>query len=60
MKLNRVTSGAARFGEVLGEGQPEVIGNIYMKKWALGSKIAGIPKGDVEDSDVTIKITVDA
>ena len=60
MKLNRITSGAARFEEVLGEGEPAVVGNIYMRKWALGAKLSGIPKGDVEDSDLTIKITIDA
>lgn len=60
MKLNRVTKGAARFEEVLGEGEPEILGNIYMKKWALGAKLAGLEIGDVENSNVTIKVTVDA
>ena len=59
MKLNRVTNGAVRFGEDLSTGEPEVLGNIYLKKWALGEKVAGIKKGDYEDSDVTIKVTVD-
>ena len=58
MKLNRVTKGAARFGEISGEGEPEVIGNIYLKKWSLGADLAGLPIGDVEDSDVTISVTV--
>jgi len=60
MKLNRVTKGAARFEEVLEPGEPEILGNIYMKRWALGAKLSGIPVGNVEGSTVTIKVTVDA
>jgi len=60
MKLNRVTKGAARFEEVLEPGEPEILGNIYMKRWALGAKLKGIPVGNVEGSTVTIKVTVDA
>jgi len=58
MKLNRVTKGAARFGEVLNDGEPEVIGNIYVKRWALGKTLAGIPIGDISDSNVTLTLKV--
>ena len=61
MKLNRITKGAARFEEVLENGEPEVLGNIYLKRWVLGSALDGIKptdsKGNVE-SDLCISITV--
>lgn len=61
MKLNRITKGAARFEEVLENGEPEVLGNIYLKRWVLGSALDGIKplndKGDVE-SDLSITLTV--
>lgn len=62
MKLNRITKGSARFEEVLESGKPEVLGNIYVKRWLLGSSLDGIAlldaKGNVE-SDLTITVTVD-
>jgi hypothetical protein len=61
MKLNRITKNAARFEEVLENGEPEVVGNIYLKKWVLGSALDGIKplddKGNVE-SDISISLTV--
>jgi len=61
MKLNRITKNAARFEEVLENGEPEVVGNIYLKKWVLGSALDGIKplddKGNVE-SDLSISLTV--
>ncbi len=61
MKLNRITKNAARFEEVLENGEPEVVGNIYLKKWVLGSALDGIKplddKGNVE-SDLCISLTV--
>lgn len=60
MVLNRTTKGAARFAEVLGEGEPEVVGNIYLRKWALGDLLSGLPAEQkvIEDSDVTIQVIV--
>jgi hypothetical protein len=59
MKLNRVTAHTARFGEDPDDGKPEALGNIYVKKWALGDKIAGMREGDYPNSDVTITVTVE-
>lgn len=60
MVLNRVTKGAARFEEVLGDGQPPVVGDIYLRKWALGDMLKGLPAEQkvVENSGVTIQVIV--
>lgn len=64
MRLDRVTKGAVRFAEDAKEGEPEAIGSIYLKKWALGKggvakAVAGLKVGDYDESQVTISMTVD-